>query len=169
MSSVLEAPQHQEPRGATGNARGEPLAGSSVASGGLGIHEDHPREPEPELHVSTPTGAPDECPVAGCPSAGDIGFPPWEISPTPRAVGGAPALPKGAPPTLNYLPRIPAPPAALEFVVTISGTRCLSLSGRPRTNAGPSTDGPSFLAVRWPGPPLGWVGWRKAEAGGKCV
>ena len=26
------------------------------------------------------------------------------------------------PPTANYSPRIPAPPAALEFVVTISGT-----------------------------------------------
>ena len=50
VSSVLEASQHQEPRGATGNARGELLAGSSVATGGLDIHQDHPREPGPELH-----------------------------------------------------------------------------------------------------------------------
>ena len=145
---MLEASQHQEPRGTTGNARGELLAGSSVASGALGIHEDHPREPEPELHVSTPTGAPDECPVAGCPSAGDIWLTPWGISPTQRAVGGAPALPTGAPPTLNSSLRTPAPPTALEFVKTISKTRCLGLGGQSRTCAGPGSDEPSSLAVR---------------------
>ena len=42
---------------------------------------------------------------------------------TPSAVGGVPPLPTGArAPTANYSPRIPAPPSALEFVVTISGT-----------------------------------------------
>ena len=53
---------------------------------------------------ASPTGATHDCPVAGYPAADDIGFPSWGISPTRRAVGGAPALPKGAPPTLNYLP-----------------------------------------------------------------
>ena len=76
------------------------------------------------------TGATHDCPVAGYSAAGDIGFQSWGISPAPRAVGGAPALPTGAPPTLNYLPGVPAPTAALEFVKTISGTRCLSLCGR---------------------------------------
>ena len=85
---------------------------------------------------ASPTGATHDRPVAGCPAAGDMGFPSWGISPTRRAMGGAPALPKGAPPKLNYLPRVPAPTAALEFVKTISGTRCLGLGGRPRTNVG---------------------------------
>ena len=47
---MLEVSQHQEPRGATGNAPSDLLAGSSVAAGGLGIHEDDARAPEPELH-----------------------------------------------------------------------------------------------------------------------
>ena len=82
---------------------------------------------------ASPTGATHDRPVAGYPAAGDMGFPSWGISPTRRAMGGAPALPTGAPPKLNYLPRVPAPTAALGFVKTISGTRCLGLSGRPRT------------------------------------
>ena len=118
---------------------------------------------------ASPTGATHDCPVAGYPAADDIGFPSWGISPTRRAVGGAPALPKGAPPTLNYLPGVPAPTAALKFVKTISGTRCSGLGSQPRTCAGPGGDGPSSLAVRCPVPLLGWVGWRKSEAGGRCV
>ena len=118
---------------------------------------------------ASPTGGTHDRPVAGYPAAGDIGFPSWGISPTQRAVGGAPALPKGAPPTLNYLPRVPAPTAALKFVKTISVTRCLGLSGRLRTNAGPSDEEPSYLAARWPSPLRVWIGRRKAEAGGRCV
>ena len=118
---------------------------------------------------ASPTGATHDCPVAGYSAAGDIGFQSWGISPAPRAVGGAPALPLGAPPTLNYLPGVPAPTAALEFVKTISGTRCLSLCGQSRTCAGPAGDEPSSLAVRWPGSALGWIGWSKSEAGGGRV
>ena len=91
----------------------------------------------------SPTGATHDRPVARCPAAGDIGFPSWGISPAPRALGGAPALPTGAPPKANYLPRTPAPLAALEFVKTISGNRCLGLGGQPRTNTGPSGEEPS--------------------------
>ena len=47
---MLEASQYQEPRGTTGNARGELLAGSYVAADALGIHGDHPREPGLGLH-----------------------------------------------------------------------------------------------------------------------
>ena len=118
---------------------------------------------------ASPTGGTHDRPVAGYPAAGDIGFPSWGISPTQRAVGGAPALPKGAPPKLNYLPRVPAPTAALKFVKTISGTRCSGLGGQPRTSAGPGGDEPSSLTVRCPVPLLGRVGRRKSEAGGGCV
>ena len=76
------------------------------------------------------------------------------------------ALPTGAPPTANYSSRISAPPAALEFVKTISGARCSGLGGQPRTCAGPGGEEPSSLSVRGPGPRPGWVGRRKAEAGG---
>ena len=50
---------------------------------------------------ASPTGATHDCPVAGYPAAGDIGFTSWGISPTQRAVGGAPALPTGAPPNVE--------------------------------------------------------------------
>ena len=83
--------------------------------------------------------------------------------------GGRSALPTGAPPTANCLPRTPAPPAALKFVKTISGTPCLGLGGQSRTCAGPSGEGSSSLAVRWPGPVLGWIGRRKSGADGRCV
>ena len=71
---------------------------------------------------ASPTGWTNDRPVAGYPAARDIGLAPWKIPPTPRAVGGAQRSQRERPPTANYSPRITAPPAALEFVVTISGT-----------------------------------------------
>ncbi len=100
VSSVLEASQHQEPRGATGNARGELLTGSSVATGAWTSMKIIPgnRNLSFTRRQVSPTGATDDRPVAGCPAAGDIGFPSWGISPTRRAVGGAQRSQRERPP-----------------------------------------------------------------------
>ena len=82
---------------------------------------------------ASPTGATHDCPVAGYPAAGDIGLTRWETSQARRAVGGAQRSQRERPPTLNSSPMTPVPPAALEFVKTISGTRCSGLGGQPRT------------------------------------
>ena len=157
---MLEVSQHQEPTGETGNTPSELLAGSSVATGGLDIHEDHPREPGLSLmgcQASSRDTAHDR-PVAGYPAAGDIGLGLGTIPPTHAPWGAFQRSPRERPPTLKSSPGTPAPPAASEFVKTISGTRCLGLGGQSRTFAAPGGEEPSSLAVRWPGPPLGWVG-----------
>ena len=57
---------------------------------------------------ASPTGATTDRRAAGYLAEGDIGLAPWGISPTRRAVGGATTLPRGAAPTANSSPRIPA-------------------------------------------------------------
>ena len=77
----------RSPTGAPPN--GELSAEDSSATGGLGIHEDHPRAPGPELHgtAGITNGCDPGSSCAGYPAAGYIGLTPWGISQTRRAVG----------------------------------------------------------------------------------